>query len=147
MLVLKHFKPSNRKLRAKLIEKFKSQVSTDIDQGISAILSAMGDFRDYLIIAFNDKIVGAVSYYFKKKKSKCIEIDHLGVTEKRAGYGTALMAEVFNFAMRTRCDVSLVSNGYANEFYERMGMKCVNNGKMPSVYQIDLSDIVLQHKK
>jgi hypothetical protein len=147
MLVFKHYNPSNRKARAKLADKFKSQVSTETtEMGISTILSAIGDFRDYLIVAFTDKIVGAVSY-FKKKKLKHVEVDHIGVIDKRAGYGTALMGEVFKFAIRKRCDVSLVSNGYANEFYEGLGMRCINNGKMPSVYQMELTDIMVHYKK
>jgi len=91
--------------------------------GVNGIISALNDFRDYVLVLFDDgnEILGAASYYISK--GNYIEIDHIGVIEQGKGYGTILMKTIFKFAKeRRRYPVSLVSNGFANEFYEKLGM-------------------------
>jgi hypothetical protein len=134
-MILKTYKNQNSKIRNKLIDKVKSTYNPN-ESGISSLISALGDFRDYVIVLFNNKkILGAVSYYLSKKKY--VGIDHIGVIDQHQGYGTMLMKEIFKLGY----PVSLTTNGYSNEFYEKLGMKRVND-KMPAVYEIKKEDII-----
>lgn len=128
-MILQTFNNTKSRLRMKLIDDVKVKYNIS-DTGIDGILSALGDFRDKVIVLFNDnkEILGAVSYFISKKYSY-IEIDHIGVVERSKGYGTILMETVFGIAKETKKrSVSLVSNGFANDFYEKLGMKRVGNG-------------------
>ena len=79
-------------------------------------------------------------YLIIYRKKNYIEVDHIGVVEQKCGYGTILMREVFKIAERlNRYPVSLTTNGYSNEFYEKMGMKRVND-KLPAVYELKKED-------
>ena len=140
MLFLKTYKNINSKIRNKLIDKVKTTHDPN-ESGISSLISALGDFRDHVIVLFNNKkILGAVSYYLSKKNY--IVIDHIGVVEQHQGYGSILMKAVFKIADKlNRYPVSLTTNGYSNDFYEKMGMKRVNN-KMPAVYELKKEDVI-----
>lgn len=63
-------------------------------------------------------------------------MDHIGVINQRQGYGTILMQEIFKIAKKlNRYPVLVVSNGYANDFYEKLGMDRINM-KLPAIYEI-----------
>lgn len=134
-MLLKTFKNVRSKVRIKLIESIKQKYDIN-DSGISSIISALNNFRDYVIVLFDhNKIMGAVSYYLSKKKY--IEVNHIGVIIMRCGYGSILMREVFKVAcLKNRHPVSLVTNGYSNEFYEKLEMVRINSNKLPAVYEM-----------
>ena len=133
-MILKTYKNFNSKIRNKLIDRLKAKYDKN-ESGVSGILSALSDFNNYVIVLFNNfEILGAVSYYIKKNY---IGIDHIGVIKQRCGYGTILMNEVFNIAKQLdRYPVSLITNGYSNEFYEKLGMKRSNGNKIPASYEM-----------
>lgn len=139
-MILKTYKNINSKIRNNLIDKVKTTHDQN-ESGIGSLISALSDFRDNVIVLFNNKkILGAVSYYLSKKNY--VEVDHIGVVEQHQGYGTILMNEVFKIANKlNRYPVSLTTNGYSNEFYEKLGMKRVND-KMPAVYEMKKEDII-----
>lgn len=131
-MILKTYK--SERIRNKFIEEINCLYDNK-DSGISGVLSALSDFRDYVIILFdNKKIMGAASYYLSNKNN-CIEVDHIGVIKSKCGYGTILMNGIFKLAIKlNRYPVSVVSNGYANDFYEKIGMERINM-KLPAIYE------------
>lgn len=135
---LKTYKNIKSKIRNELINNIKTKYDKN-ESGISGIISALQDFRNYVVVLFNfnKEVLGAVSYYISKKNY--IGIDHIGVVEKRCGYGTILMQEVFGIADKVNKDfVTLITNGYSNEFYEKIGMVRINGNKLPAVYEKQL---------
>jgi len=139
MFVLKTFKKPSFELYNSLIQKINQKYDTSND-GISSLLSALKDRRDYVSVLFDgDNPIGAVSYYISDK-SKSIEIDHLGVVDQGNGYGTLLMHKVFLTAIRLNKSVSLMTNGSSNEFYEKVGMYRVNE-RLPAIYEISIDKL------
>lgn len=135
IMFLKTFNNTKSKLRTDMAESIRDK-HNQISMGIDGIISALNDFRDYVLVLFDDsnEILGAASYYISK--GHYIEVDHIGVIEEGKGYGTILMKTIFKFAKeRNRYPVSLVSNGYANEFYEKIGMVRINT-HLPAIYEM-----------
>ena len=67
-MILKTYKNFNSKIRNKLMDEVNTKYDRSIS-GVNAILSALSDFRDYVIVLFDGKkILGAVSYYLSKKE-------------------------------------------------------------------------------
>lgn len=131
-MILKTFSNTKSAIRIKMMNDIREKYSIT-DNGISGVVSALGDFRDRVIVLFNEskEILGAISYFISKKHSY-IEVDHIGVVTRSKGYGSILMNAVFDVAKKTnKRSVSLVSNGFANDFYEKIGMVRVGNG--PSI--------------
>ena len=138
--MLKTFRQPKFDICTSLIEKL-SKHDTSCD-GVSDILSAVKDRRDYLTVIFDDvtgDVLGGVSYYISNK-SDSIEVDHLGTVEQGKGYGTLLMEKVFRTAYRLGKSVSLMSNGSADEFYAKIGMVKLGN-KVPVIYEASIDDI------
>jgi hypothetical protein len=121
-MILKTFKNINSKIRNQMMIMVREKHGVS-DLGVNGVLSAIGDFRDHVIVLFeNSEIMGAISYYLSKKNY--IEIDHIGVIKQNCGYGTILMKSIFKIAKeKNRYPVTLMSNGFANEFYEKIGME------------------------
>jgi len=96
--------------------------SYKLDAGFSAIIDAIRSKNENLIMIYkNFTLIGAVSYDVVDKK-KNIDIDHIGVLERRRGYGTIMMKEIFSFAKILQYSVTATSNGYADNFYHSFGM-------------------------
>lgn len=96
--------------------------SYSTDSGFSAMIDAIKSTNENLIILYkNYSIIGAVSYDINNKK-RDISISHIGVLEKRKGYGTKLMKDIFSYADIIKCSVTVTSNGYADDFYHSLGM-------------------------
>jgi hypothetical protein len=77
--------------------------------------------ENLIMIYKNFSLVGAVSYTINDKK-KSIIIDHIGVIERRHGYGTILMKEIFSLANILQYSITATSNGYADDFYHSLEM-------------------------
>lgn len=92
------------------------------DSGFSAIIDSIKSLNDNIIILYkNYSIIGAVSYEINTKKQD-ISISHIGVLEKRKGYGTKLMKDIISLAEIIHYSVTATSNGYADDFYHSLGM-------------------------
>jgi hypothetical protein len=139
-MFLKYLTNKQTKIRDSLIDKVKKQFEITHDSGSDSILSALGDVRDYVIVLYvKNNIMGAISYYMNKR-TKNVEIDHLGVIEQKCGYGTILIKEVFRIAkIHKKITVSVVTNGYSDGFYEKMNMIRANNHS-PAVYELNLKN-------
>jgi N-acetylglutamate synthase-like GNAT family acetyltransferase len=134
-MILKTFTNVKSKIRTKMAAEVREKYNMN-DIGVDGIISALNDFRDYVIVLFNDymEILGAASYYLSKKSY--IEVDHIGVIDRHKGYGTILMKAIFKLAKeQNRYPVSLVSNGFSNDFYEKLGMIRINKGS-PVIYEM-----------
>ena len=93
--------------------------------GYNAMIDAIKSCKENLILLFkNYTLVGALSYDIHDKK-KLIIISHIGVVNKRRGYGTILMNELFNIADTLNYKTEVTSNGYADPFYEHFPMVCI----------------------
>jgi len=104
------------------------------DNGISAMIDAINCNHENLICLYkNKKLVGALSYTIYRK-SKKIDIGHIGCIERNIGNGTMLMIEVFKLAKIFNYDVTVTSNGYADNFYTKLYMKHVS--KQPSLFKL-----------
>jgi hypothetical protein len=92
------------------------------DSGFSAMIDAIKSFNDHVIFLYKNFIlVGVVSYEILDKK-KTITISHIGVLERRKGYGSVLMTEIFSLVKLLHYKVLATSNGYADDFYHYCGM-------------------------
>lgn len=92
------------------------------DSGFSSALDAIKLINENLIMLFkNFTLMGAISYEISDKK-KSIIISHIGVIEKRKGYGSVLMNELFSLAKILNYKIEVTSNGYADPFYHFCGM-------------------------
>ena len=133
-MFLKTLRNTRSKIRDELIDKLKNEYSMSVS-GVESMLSALNDIRDYVILLYdNDELMGVISYYMSKKKY--IEIDHLGVIKQHCGYGTILIQEVFKIAKNTdRYPVTVITNGYSDIFYEKMGMERITQS-LPAVYEM-----------
>jgi len=140
MVILKTYKRPTFEIRNSLIKEISNKYDTSHD-GISSILSALKDHRDYITILLDDdgNLIGCVSYYVKRKVPS-IEVDHIGVVDQQKGYGTLLMEKVFRTAFRLQKSVNLVTNGSSNDFYEKIGMVRTST-KLPSSYEISIEDL------
>jgi len=68
------------------------------DSGYSSMINAIKYLNDNIIMIYkNYSIVGAVSYDVNDKQKE-IAVSHIGVIERRKGYGTILMKEIFKLA-------------------------------------------------
>jgi GNAT superfamily N-acetyltransferase len=140
MIVLQRYKNMKSKVRERLYKMVLKMYGSG-DMGVNSLLSAITDYKDHLIIMFVDNIIkGGISYYITKKSSS-IEVDHLGIVDRGIGYGTMLMREIFNVAKSLGKAISLVANGFANDFYEKLGMYKVND-KIPTVYEMSRDQIM-----
>lgn len=127
-------------VRERLHDRLKRKYG-DGDLGISAILSAIRDFRSYLVVMLDrNRIIGAASYYKSKRGSVYLSVEHLGVIEKGKGYGKSLMQELFRLSIKDNRFITLVSNGEANGFYEAIGMNLIKT-KGPNIYELAVDDI------
>lgn len=137
MITFIRYRDMQSKIREKLYFTIK-KLYDDSDSGVNHLISAIHDFRDNLIVIYDNGVpVGAVSYYYSKLQ-KFIEVDHLGVVKRKCGYGKLLMMEVFKIAVKYEKNVSLTSNADSNGFYESIGM---HRKKMhlPIIYCIKLN--------
>jgi hypothetical protein len=135
-MILKTFSNIKSKIRTEMAEEVREKYTNMNDLGVDGVISALNDFRDHVLVLFTDcmEIVGAASYYLSKKSY--IEIDHIGVIDRHKGYGKLLMTTIFKLAKKqNRYPVSLVSNGFSNEFYEKIGMIRINNAA-PTIYEM-----------
>jgi len=93
------------------------------DSGFSAIIDAIKSTNDNLILFYKNYIlVGAASYSITEKK-KSIDVTHIGVIERRKGYGSIIMNSILSSAKILHYSVSVTSNGYADDFYHSLNMK------------------------
>lgn len=93
------------------------------DSGFSAIIDAIKSTNENLILLYKNYIlVGAASYNINEKK-KSIDITHIGVLERRRGYGTFIIHSILSLAKILQYSVSATSNGYADDFYHSFNMK------------------------
>lgn len=140
VVILKTYKRPTFEFRNSLIKEISEKYDSSWD-GISSILSALKDHRDYITILFDDdeNLLGVVSYYVSPK-SASIQVDHIGTIEQQKGYGSLLMEKVFRTAFRLQKSVSLVTNGSSNEFYEKLGMTKIST-KLPLSYEISIDDL------
>ena len=96
--------------------------SYKLDSGFSAMIDAIRSKNENLIMIYkNFSLIGAVSYTINEKK-KSIIVDHIGVIERRHGYGTILIKEIFSIAKILDYSVTVTSNGYADDFYRSFNM-------------------------
>ena len=92
------------------------------DSGFSSIIDAIKSRNEDLIILYKDySLLGAASYSIIEKKNN-IDITHIGILERRKGYGTILIKEIFRTAKILQYSMSATSNGYADDFYHAFGM-------------------------
>lgn len=140
VVILKTYKRPTFELRDSLIKEVTDKYDPSCD-GISSIISALKDHRDYITLLLDDdgNLLGVISYFVKGKVAS-IEVDHIGTVQQQKGYGTLLMEKVFRTAFRLQKSVSLVSNGSSNEFYEKLGMKKINS-KSLSCYEMSIEDL------
>jgi hypothetical protein len=91
--------------------------------GFSAMIDAIRSKNENLIMIYkNFSLIGAASYTISDKK-KSITIDHIGVLERKHGYGTILMKEIFSLAKILEYSVTVTSNGGdSDDFYHSLGM-------------------------
>lgn len=95
------------------------------DSGFNSMINAIEYLNENLILIYkNYTLIGALSYDVIDKK-KDIIVSHIGVIERRKGYGTMLMKELFKLAKIIEYSVTITSNGYADAFYESLKMKRV----------------------
>lgn len=93
------------------------------DSGFSSMINAVGYLNENLIMIYkNYSLIGALSYDIIDNK-KDIIVSHIGVIERRKGYGTMLMKELFKVAKVMEYSITITSNGYADAFYESLKMK------------------------
>jgi hypothetical protein len=92
------------------------------DSGFSSIIDAIKSRHEDLIMLYkNFSLIGAASYSVIEKKNN-IDITHIGVLERRKGYGTIIIKEIFRTAKILKYSMSVTSNGYADDFYHAFGM-------------------------
>ena len=100
----------------KTYEEIKEYSLEKMDKG----LKVLGYFKD-------DKLIGFLSYYIWERANKYLWIDEFEITEseRRKGYGTALMNEVREIVKReklSRIELNCWAfNEDAIKFYEKLG--------------------------
>ena len=100
----------------KTYEEIKEYSLEKMDKG----LKVLGYFKD-------DKLIGFLSYYIWERATKYLWIDEFEITEseRRKGYGTALMNEVREIVKReklSRIELNCWAfNEDAIKFYEKLG--------------------------
>ena len=100
----------------KTYEEIKEYALEKMDKG----LKVLGYFKD-------DKLIGFLSYYIWERATKYLWIDEFEITEseRRKGYGTALMNEVREIVKRenlSRIELNCWAfNEDAIKFYEKLG--------------------------
>lgn len=93
------------------------------DSGFNSMINAIDYLNENLIMIYkNYSLIGALSYDVIDKK-KDIIVSHIGVIERRKGYGTLLMKELFKTAKAMEYSITITSNGYADAFYESLKMR------------------------
>jgi hypothetical protein len=113
-----------RKDYSKYLENLRPDICKK-DSGFSSMINAIEYLNDNLIMIYkNYAIVGALSYDVNDKR-KDIIVSHIGVIERRKGYGTILMKELFKFAKIMDYSITATSNGYADKFYQSLNMRRV----------------------
>ena len=111
-----------RKEYVKYLENLRPEICKK-DSGFNSMINAISYLNDNLIMIYKNFIlVGAIAYDINDK-SKDIIISHIGVIDRRKGYGTFLMKELFKTAKILEYSVTATSNGYADDFYHSLGMK------------------------
>jgi N-acetylglutamate synthase-like GNAT family acetyltransferase len=129
----RRYRQGETKTRKKLLEQIDAQkFEGDFDTGLDNIQSAVKDHYDILLILWKDyDIIGGASFH---RNEDYIELDHLGVVqnEQRKNYGTTLINKIKELYNRP---ISVITNGFSNEFYEKIGFKRMNNGKLPAWYR------------
>jgi hypothetical protein len=114
--------------------------SYSTDSGFSAMIDAIKSINENLIILYkNYSIIGAVSYDINDKRRDII-ISHIGVLERRKGYGTILMKDIFSLADIIKFSITVTSNGYADDFYHSLGMLRLVD-KPLGIYSIQANNI------
>lgn len=117
-----------------------------MDSGFSAILDAIGTYKENLILLFKEFVLeGALSYDINPKK-KTIIISHIGVINKRSGHGSILMKELFSIAKILNYKVEVTSNGFADPFYESFEMERIVD-KPLGIYSISPQIYMKDHNK
>lgn len=113
---LYHYNHRKDILVKKTYEEIKEYALEKMDKG----LKVLGYFKD-------DKLIGFLSYYIWERATKYLWIDEFEITEseRRKGYGTALMNEVREIAKReklSRIELNCWAfNEDAIKFYEKLG--------------------------
>jgi hypothetical protein len=93
------------------------------DSGFSAIIDSIKSTNDNLLLLYRNYIlIGTASYNINNKK-KSIDITHIGILERRKGYGKIIMNAILSLAKVLQYSVSATSNGYADNFYHSFNMK------------------------
>lgn len=132
---IRHYRRGKTKIRENLLEQIDLQkIEGDFDTGLDNIQSAIKDNYDELLILWkNYYIIGGASFH---KNEDYIELDHLGVVqnEQRKNYGTTLINKIKELYNRP---ISVITNGFSNEFYEKIGFKRMNEYKLPAWYRCD----------
>jgi len=111
------------------------------DAGFSAMIDAIRSKNGDLIMIYkNFVLMGAVSYTVNNKR-KTIIIDHIGAMEKRFGYGTSMMREIFSIAKVLNYSVTATSNGgTSDKFYKSLNMTRIVD-KPLGIYTLESKDI------
>lgn len=132
---IKRYRQGETQTRKKLLEQINLQkIEGNFDTGLDNIHSAVKDNYDVLLILWKDcDIIGGASFHRNKDY---IELDHLGVVqdEQRKNYGTMLINKIKELYNRP---ISVITNGFSNEFYEKIGFKRMNDGKSPACYRCE----------
>lgn len=93
------------------------------DSGFSAMIDAIKSTNDDLALLYKNYMLVGVASYSINEKRKSIDITHIGVIERRKGYGTIIMNTILSLAKISNYFVSVTSNGYADDFYHSLNMK------------------------
>lgn len=104
------------------IEKIHHQ-GDEVDPGLVRAKEAIEDEKNHLLIARSrwGELLGSLSYTFPDAAS--IRIDYIGLSIRRCGLGTRLMAAVAVLALRGNRKIRLTAEKDAKGFFERLGME------------------------
>jgi ribosomal protein S18 acetylase RimI-like enzyme len=95
----------------------------EVDPGLVRAREAIGDKKNHLLIARSrwGELLGSLSYTFPDNRS--LRIDFIGLSVRRCGLGTRLMAAVAELALRGNRRIRLTAEKDAKGFFERLGME------------------------
>jgi hypothetical protein len=142
MIELVTYKPSQKVLRDNIVNYIQTNFESSCD-GVSTCISALCDYRDYVIVIYVNGITKGAASYFSSKRTRNVEVDHLGVLDHEKGYGTLLMHEIFKEVVdRDMSTITLITNGSSNEFYEKIGMRRLGT-KLPAMYELTKNEIMI----
>jgi len=94
----------------------------EVDTGLVRAREAIDDEKNHLLVARSrwGDLLGSLSYTHPDPST--LRVDYIGMTVRRCGVGTRLMAAVAELALGGGMKIALTAEKAAKGFFERLGM-------------------------